>query len=104
MASVRVVEQGVLEVDHESEEIVQKMVREATNAVAEDGAESVIPGCMSLAFMQVHDHVADGLGVPFLDPVRTSLGTAAMWAKQDLRHSPITYPAFPEEREASLFE
>jgi allantoin racemase len=104
LASVRVVEQGVLEVDHESEEVVEKMVAEAENAVEADGAESVIPGCMSLAFMQVHDRVADDLGVPFLDPVRISLGTAAMWAEQGLNHSRVTYPAFSAEREASLFE
>ena len=104
LASVRVVEQGVLDVDHESAEIVQKMRREAKTAVEKDGAESVIPGCMSLAFMQVHDRVADDLGVPFLDPVRISLWTAAMWAEQGLCHSQVTYPAFSERREASLFE
>ena len=104
LASVRVVEQGVLDVDHESEEIVRKMVREAEAAVDADGAESVVPGCMSLAFMQVHDRVAEELGVPFLDPVRISLGTAAMWAEQGLTPSRVTYPAFSAEREASLFE
>lgn len=104
LASVRVVEQGVLDVSHESAEAVQKMRREAEAAAEEDGAESVVPGCMSLAFMQVHDQVAEDLGVPFLDPVRISLGTAAMWADQGLRHSQVTYPQFSEEREASLFE
>jgi allantoin racemase len=104
LASVRVVEQGVLDVDHDSAETIQKMRREAEAAVEEDNAESVIPGCMSLAFMQVHDRIADDLGVPFLDPVRISLGTAAMWADQELCHSQVTYPAFSEEREASLFE
>jgi Hydantoin racemase len=104
LASVRVVEQGVLDVDHESEEVVQRMVGKAEAAVETDGAESVVPGCMSLAFMQVHDRIADGLGVPFLDPVRISLGTAAMWAEQGLTHSRVTYPAFSPEREASLFE
>ena len=104
LASVRVVEQGVLDVDHDSAETIQKMRREAETAVEEDNAESVIPGCMSLAFMQVHDRIADDLGVPFLDPVRISLGTAAMWAEQELSHSQVTYPAFSEEREASLFE
>jgi allantoin racemase len=94
----------VLDVDHESDAVVEKMVTEAERAVTEDAAESVIPGCMSLAFMQVHDRVADGLGVPFLDPVRISLGTAAMWADYGLDHSRITYPAFSAEREASLFE
>lgn len=43
LASVRVVEQGVLEVDHESKEIVQKMVREATNAVGIDVVERIHP-------------------------------------------------------------
>lgn len=104
LSSVRVVEQGVLDVSHESPEATQKMRREAEAAVKEDGAESVIPGCMSLAFMQVHDRIAEDLGVPFLDPVRISLGTAAMWADQGLRHSRVTYPTFSEEREVSLFE
>lgn len=104
LASVRVVEQGVLDVDHEDDSVVRKMAREAEATVAEDGAEAVIPGCMSLAFMQVHDSVAADLGVPFLDPVRISLGTAAMWAEQDITHSRLTYPAFSEERAAGLFE
>lgn len=104
LASVRVVEQGVLDVNHDSEMVRQKMVREAEAAVTEDGAEAVVPGCMSLAFMQIHDQVAAELGVPFLDPVRISLETAAMWANHGLTHSRRTYPKFSEDREQTLFD
>lgn len=104
LASVRVVDLGVLDVDHGSESVVSTMVQEAHNAVEEDGAEAVIPGCMSLAFMQVHDEVAAELGVPFLDPVSISLETAAMWARHGINHSRLTYPPFDASRYDTLFE
>lgn len=104
LASVRTVESGVLDVDHGSETVVDEMVEAATAAVEEDGAEAIIPGCMSLAYMQVHDDIADELGVPFLDPVAVSLETASTWARHDITHSPVTYPPFDESERAIPFE
>jgi allantoin racemase len=80
------------------------MIDQATAAVAEDGAEAVVPGCMSLAYMQVHDKVAAELGVPFLDPLAISLETATMWARHGIQHSPITYPSFDCARYQTLFD
>jgi len=104
LASVRVVDIGVLDIDHADESIVDTMVEEARLAVERDGAEAVIPGCMSLAFMQVHDRIADELGIPFVDPVAVSLETATSWGRHGLTHSQVTYPPFDESRHATLFE
>lgn len=103
LASVRVVEAPVLDIDHSSESLVQDMITTGQQAVAEDGAEAVIPGCMSLSFMQVHDEIAAELGVPFLDPVRIGLGTASMWAHWGVAQSPATYPGADRAKLEGLF-
>ncbi len=102
LASVRVVEAPVLDIDHESEDLVDDMVVTGQAAVTEDGAEALIPGCMSLSFMQVHGRVAAELGVPFLDPVRIGLGTAAMWARWGVSQSPTAYSSPDESKFESL--
>jgi len=93
LASVRIVEAPVLDIDHSSNELVGDIITTGQATVAEDDAGAVIPGCMSLSFMQVHDRIGDELGVPFLDPVRIGLGTAALWARWGVSQSPATYPS-----------
>lgn len=104
LASVRVVEAPVLEIDHESDAIVEDMIRVGQAAVEEDDAQVLVPGCMSLAFMQVHDKIASELGVPFVDPVAVSLETAATWARHGLSQSPVAYPKADRSKLARLFE
>lgn len=92
LASVRVVEAPVLDIDHDSDELVEDMIAIGESAVEEDGAEALVPGCMSLSFMQVHNRISDALGVPFLDPVTLGLETASMYARHGITQSPATYP------------
>lgn len=92
LASIRVVEAPVLEIDHGSGALVDDMIAVGEAAVAEDGAEALVPGCMSLSFMQVHDQISDALGVPFLDPVTIGLETASLYARHDITQSPRTFP------------
>jgi allantoin racemase len=93
LASVPVVEAPVLDIDHESNAIVQDMIDAGRAAVTQDGAEALVPGCMSLSFMQVHDEIAEAVGVPFIDPVTASLETASMWARHGITHSREAYPS-----------
>ena len=104
LSSVRVVDLGVLDIDHSSDAIVDEMIDEATAAVEDDGAEAVVPGCMSLAFMQVHNDIASELGVPFLDPATISLETATMWGRHGIQHSRLSYPSFDDSRYETLFD
>ncbi|MFB6149242.1 MAG: aspartate/glutamate racemase family protein [Halobacteriales archaeon] len=93
VASVRVVDAPVLDIDHSSDKLVEDMIEVGRAAVEEDGAQALVPGCMSLAFMQVHDRINDALGVPFIDPVTISLETASLWARHGITHSRGAYPA-----------
>lgn len=88
---VPVVEAPVLGIDHSSDELVEDMVATGRETVDQSGAEALVPGCMSLSFMQVHNEIADRVGVPFIDPVTVSLETASMWARQGITHSRETY-------------
>jgi allantoin racemase len=104
LASVRVVEAPVLEIDHSSDALVEDMIAAGRAAVEADGAEALVPGCMSLSFMQVHDEIADALGVPFIDPVRIGLGTAGMWARWGIAQSPVAYPPPDRSKLTALFD
>jgi allantoin racemase len=93
VASVRSVDAPVLSIDHESDELVERMVEVGTLAVEEDGAEALFPGCMSLSFAQRHDEIRDRVGVPFLDPATLALEQAATWARHGVTQSRVTYPS-----------
>ncbi len=103
LASVPIVEAPVLEIDHSSDALVDDMVAAGLEAVEKDGAEALVPGCMSLSFMQVHDEIADRVGVPFVDPVTVSLETASTWARHGMTHSDVTYPRANREKLGKLF-
>lgn len=91
--SVRSVDAPVESIDHESTELVDRMVETGRLAVEEDGAEALFPGCMSLSFAQQHEAVQEQLGVPFLDPASIALEQAASWARHGVVQSSKTYPA-----------
>lgn len=103
LGSVRTLNLGVADIDHDSASIVRDMVTAGQAAIEEDGADAVIPGCMGLAFMQVHDEIASELGVPFLDPVALSLETARMWARHNFAQSPSSSPNIDRSRLTGLF-
>jgi allantoin racemase len=102
--SVRSVDAPVESISHESQELVDRMVETGRNAVEEDGAEVLIPGCMSLAFMQVHDEIESQLGVPFLDPASIALEQAAVWGRHGISQSTATYPSPKYEKLDDLLE
>jgi allantoin racemase len=104
LASIRVVEAPVLDIDHDSEELAEQMTAVGRAAVAEDGAEALVPGCMSLAFARVHERIAADLSVPFLDPVTIGLETAALWARHGITQSPAAYPSPNRAKLADLLD
>lgn len=98
LASLPVVEAPVLEIDHSSAALVEDMIAAGERAVTEDGAEALVPGCMSLSFMQVHDEISNALGVPFIDPVSVGLETASFYARHGITQSPVSYPRLSTAR------
>lgn len=90
--SVRSVDAPVESIDHESDDLVERMVSEGKKAVEEDGAEALFPGCMSLSFAQRHAEIEERVGVPFLDPASIALEQAASWARHGVVQSSKAYP------------
>lgn len=101
--SVRSVDAPVLSIDHESSELVERMVEVGTRAVEEDGAEALFPGCMSLSFAQRHDEIQERVGVPFLDPATIALEQANTWARHGIAQSAAAYPSPNMEKLDGLF-
>lgn len=103
-ASVRSVDAPVESIDHQSDDLVERMVTVGTQAVEEDGAEALFPGCMSLSFAQRHEEIQERVGVPFLDPATIALEQANTWARHGIVQSKQTFPAPNFTKLAGLFD
>lgn len=63
----------------------------------DDGADVLVMGCMSMAFMDVDRELADRLSVPVVNPVLAALKTAETMLALDLAHSRIAWPTPPDK-------
>lgn len=102
--SIRSVDAPVLSIDHESDELVDRMIQVGEKAIEEDGAEALFPGCMSLSFAQRHDEIEESLGVPFLDPARIVLEQATVWGRHGITQSRRAYPSPNHDKLGGLLE
>jgi len=57
-----------------------------------NGADVVVLGCMSMAFLEVADRVSALCEVPVVNPARCALTTAEALVSQGLTSSRRTYP------------
>lgn len=96
LASVRAIETPVLALAEDREATVEKMVEEGRRAVEEDRADTLVLGCMSMGFLGVAEEMSERLGVPVVNPGRTSLKTAEALVGAGLRHSKLAYMTPPK--------
>jgi allantoin racemase len=71
-------------------------VLEACEEAIAAGADTLILGCMSMAFLGVAEQLSEELGVPVLNPARTALKTAEALVSTGLTHSKKAYPVPPK--------
>ena len=65
----------------------------ARDAVEKDGADVLILGCMSMAFLpRVCEVLTERTGVPVVNPVTAALKTAEMVVSMSLSQSKMAYP------------
>lgn len=95
LISVHPIGLSVPEVREKPEEAYAVMVREGRKAVEEYGACSVTYGCMSMGFLMVDDRLTGKIGVPAINPVKTSVRTAEMLIDLGITHSKHAYPVPP---------
>lgn len=68
-------------------------VRVAAGQLIDSGADVIVYGCMSLAFLGIDAEVQDAVGVPVVNPARTALAVATAMVQAGLMPSKRAYPS-----------
>jgi allantoin racemase len=68
----------------------------AGRTVVDAGADTIVLGCMSMAFLGVAEELSAELGVPVINPARTALKTAELLLGSELTHSKRAFPVPPK--------
>lgn len=86
-ASVRGVGCSVLDLAQGISGARERVAEAGRRCVQEDGAEAIVLGCMSMAFMPgVTEMLQDRLGCPVVNPVVAALKTAEAFVAMGVRH------------------
>lgn len=96
LASVRTVGIPVLELHRDRERTVAAVVEAGRRAIAEDRADTLLLGCMSMGFLEVAEAAAPQLGVPVLNPGKVALKFAEALVGAGLTHSRRAYMTPPK--------
>lgn len=92
VATVLACDIPVLELHDDSYDAVREACEEALAA----GADTLVLGCMSMAFLGVAERLSEELGVPVLNPARVALKTAEFLVSSGISHSKRAYPVPPK--------
>jgi allantoin racemase len=96
LASVRSVGIPVLELYQDLDRTMARMLAVGREAVAADGADSIVLGCMTMAFAERHRALEEALGVPVVSPAHAALKFLEALVGAGLRHSKRAYPFPPK--------
>ena len=94
-ASTRAVEIPVLEWESAGDELVDRLHKAAVEAVVQDWADTLVLGCTGMKGVakKLQERLAaDGLMVPVIDPIPTTVRMAKVLAACELTHSKAAYP------------
>lgn len=97
-ASTRGVGLSVLALAQDDGSALDRIADVGRACIEEDGADVLVFGCMSMAFLGLHAAIEARLGVPVVNPVIASLKTAEMLLAHGLTHSRRAWPSPPEKR------
>jgi allantoin racemase len=92
LAGIAVTGMPVLDMTGDRDSALDAVRSRGRLLVEETGADVLVLGCMSMAFLDVTAELERDLGVPVVNPARAALHTAEMLARTGLRHSKPSYP------------
>ncbi|MFM9941360.1 MAG: aspartate/glutamate racemase family protein [Hyphomicrobiaceae bacterium] len=93
LVSVRGVGLSVMELAEQKPGALDKAVAAARVAVDEDGADVLVLGCMSMAFLPgICETLSERVGVPVVNPVIAALKTAETVLALGISHSKAAWP------------
>jgi allantoin racemase len=94
--SVRGMGMAVLDLARDRAGALARIAEAGRHAVEQDGADILVLGCMSMAFLDVTGELQAEIGVPVVNPVLAALKTAEAVALMGLGHSKRAYPLPPK--------
>jgi allantoin racemase len=96
LAAVRAIGVPVLELYRDLDATAGRIAEVGKRTIEEDRADTVILGCMTMAFAERHRELAAGLGVPVVSPAHAALKLAEALVGAGLTHSKRAYPVPPK--------
>jgi allantoin racemase len=101
LTSVRGIGLSVMDLAQQKPGALDKAAEAARAAVSQDGADVLVLGCMSMAFLPgICEALGKKVGVPVVNPVIAALKTAEACVAMGLGHSKKAWPA-PKPQEAT---
>ncbi len=97
LASVRGVGVSVVDLARGGNDAWDRIVATGRRCIDEDGADVLVMGCMSMAFMGVERELSQRLSAPVVSPVLAALKTAETLLDLGLAHSRTAWPAPPDK-------
>ena len=96
LAAVRSVDIPVLQLYRDLDRTFDRMAQVGRRCIEQDGADTLILGCMTMAFAERHRDLEEVLGVPVISPAHASLKLLEALVGCGLRHSKRAYPMPPK--------
>lgn len=92
MSSIRPINIPVLDLPKNINATIEKVVEASIIARDQDGADILILGCMSLAFLDITGKIEEKVGIPVLNPAKMALKTLEGLVSVKASHSKKAYP------------
>ena len=93
LASVRGIGLSVMDLAQQKPGALEKAADAARIAVDQDGADALVLGCMSMAFLpDICEALGERVGVPVVNPVIAALKTTEAVVSMKLAHSKLAWP------------
>ena len=96
LASIRGVGVSVLGLTHGDNTAWERIIETGRRCI-DDGADVLVMGCMSMAFMGIENELSDRLAIPVVSPVLAALKTTEMLLDLNLFHSRAAWPSPPDK-------
>ncbi len=91
LASVRAIDIDVLDLADDPQQLKQRLLEQGRLCLA-DGADTLVLGCISLAFSGMDRVLEQELGVPCINPIAAALKNCEGMVSMGLCHSKRAYP------------